>query len=272
LGSPSAIVARAGRELGESAGFVRVIVGGVRDELLRTLHVWTREDVLPVLAPTPASAPDALLAELRGGPIRLRYPLIEAEVAQSHQSQLVVVGASGARAAPALAGVLQWRSYVVAPVVVEGATVGLLHADLAGRRALDELDLELADLFATGLGRAFERAVLRDKLRRQRLQLESASQWIGGQIRRLDDAAVPASRAPSFAHVGDVSELLTARELDVLRLMARGSSNRAIAAALIVGEGTVKSHVKSILGKLQATSRAQAVSRYMRLFGGTEDR
>jgi DNA-binding NarL/FixJ family response regulator len=49
--------------------------------------------------------------------------------------------------------------------------------------------------------------------------------------------------------------------------MARGQTNVAIANALVVREGTVKYHVKNILRKLGATSRADAVARYARSTG-----
>jgi DNA-binding NarL/FixJ family response regulator len=54
---------------------------------------------------------------------------------------------------------------------------------------------------------------------------------------------------------------LSDRELDVLRLLADGSSNREIATALYLAEGTVKNHVTNVLGKLGARDRTQAALR-----------
>jgi LuxR family maltose regulon positive regulatory protein len=56
-------------------------------------------------------------------------------------------------------------------------------------------------------------------------------------------------------------EPLTARELGVLRMLAAGRSNQAIAAELVVTLDTVKKHVSHVLGKLGAASRTQAVAR-----------
>src|SRR5262249_61525913 len=53
-------------------------------------------------------------------------------------------------------------------------------------------------------------------------------------------------------------EPLSERELEILRLIARGASNREIADALFLAEGTVKNYVTNILGKLEVRDRTQA--------------
>lgn len=74
-----------------------------------------------------------------------------------------------------------------------------------------------------------------------------------GLVHRL--AAGAKSQEPSRP------EALTGREIDVLRLMAAGWSNREIAAGLHLAEGTVKNHVSSILLKLDVRDRTRAVLR-----------
>jgi len=60
------------------------------------------------------------------------------------------------------------------------------------------------------------------------------------------------------------TEALTPREAEVLRLLADGSGNKEIAARLKISEHTIKFHIRSILGKLGAASRTEAVARGLR--------
>jgi DNA-binding NarL/FixJ family response regulator len=70
---------------------------------------------------------------------------------------------------------------------------------------------------------------------------------------------VPAEIATEIAeHVAD--DALTVREIEVLRRVAAGKSNKLIAAELEISEGTVKTHMKSILPKLDASDRTHAVT------------
>lgn len=83
------------------------------------------------------------------------------------------------------------------------------------------------------------------------LNLEQATAYA---LESIDSDTAAASR-PQTART--TSDGLTARELEVVTLIAQGKSNRAIAAALIVTERTVETHVRNIRSKLDMTSRAQ---------------
>lgn len=70
---------------------------------------------------------------------------------------------------------------------------------------------------------------------------------------------MPADIAVDMArHAGD--ELLTDREVEVLRYIAQGCSNREVGALLSVTEDTIKARVKAILLKLNARDRTHAVT------------
>ena len=79
-----------------------------------------------------------------------------------------------------------------------------------------------------------------------------------GVTRQLLDRVARRLPAP-VAHGPEVLSELTEREREVLELLARGMSNSEIAAALVVGEATVKTHVSNVLMKLGLRDRVQAV-------------
>jgi ATP/maltotriose-dependent transcriptional regulator MalT len=75
-------------------------------------------------------------------------------------------------------------------------------------------------------------------------------------------AALLVKRAASPAPAGPA---LSARELEVLRLVAQGLSNREIGEKLFLGEATVKTHLLHAFAKLEVSDRTRAVTRAMEL-------
>jgi NarL family two-component system response regulator LiaR len=67
----------------------------------------------------------------------------------------------------------------------------------------------------------------------------------------LQELNLPPKRFPT-------TQLLTEREVEVLRMVAQGKSNRQIADELVLSLGTVRAHLSNILGKLHLASRTQA--------------
>ncbi len=80
----------------------------------------------------------------------------------------------------------------------------------------------------------------------------------------LDPAFISAFPAARSSPEGEAPEL-TQRELETLRLIAEGLPNKAIAGRMGISDSTVKFHVNSLLGKLGAQSRTEAVTRATRL-------
>jgi two-component system, NarL family, response regulator LiaR len=76
-----------------------------------------------------------------------------------------------------------------------------------------------------------------------------------GQVQLSPQAA---ARLMREVRAPESPEALTERETEVLRLLAQGKSNKEVARELSIGEKTVKTHVSSILGKLNVSSRTQA--------------
>jgi DNA-binding CsgD family transcriptional regulator len=143
--------------------------------------------------------------------------------------------------AAALAGLA-----AVAAAQAPSAAVAELHG--AAQAELDAVDVALEPIDAGPFGEA--EAALRAALGDERFTEASARGRALGddERRRLVERVV--SRAPS-----PVPDVLTRRELEVVRLMAAGLTNAEIAQRLVVSDHTVHRHVSNILGKLGVPSR-----------------
>jgi NarL family two-component system response regulator YdfI len=141
----------------------------------------------------------------------------------------------------------------------------MLESVLASGLAADVSVVMLGDDVTRGVSadalRAGIRAALPGDISPE--QLVAALQAVASGLMVLHPShaneALPAGSAPTRA-LDELAEPLTRRELEVLQMLAAGLSNKEIAARLTISEHTVKFHVASILGKLGAASRTEAVS------------
>lgn len=268
LGPVSEILRRAAAELSESCGLDRVLLSRIADAQLLPVHAHFRDD---------EAGAERAVEELREQPLALEYPVIETELMRRRRASIVPNAGSPRVPRPPIP-VAEGVSYVAAPVVLDGAAIGFFHGAYADRH-VESLERDAVWAFADGFAQVFERAVLRRRVREQRRQLRELVAWTDAMAADLSEGAIelevgskPAAAAVRPAALPEtgvdgsrLSDLLTRRELDVLRLMARGDSNKAISTELVVSEGTVKFHVKNILRKLSAANRVEAASRYLEL-------
>jgi DNA-binding CsgD family transcriptional regulator len=269
LGPVSEILRRGAAELSESCGLDRVLLSRIQEAQLLPVQAFFRDD--------PDGAEQAVEG-LREQPLALEYPVIETELMRRRRATIVPTASSNPRVQRPPIPVAEGLSYVAAPVVLDGAAIGFFHGAYAERH-VESLERDAVWAFADGFAQVFERAVLRRRVREQRRQLRELVAWTDAMAADLSEGAIelevesepaatavrPAALPAAGADASHLGDLLTRRELDVLRLMARGDSNKAIATELVVSEGTVKFHVKNILRKLSAANRVEAASRYMEL-------
>ena len=215
----------------------------------------------------------------RDGPQLLNHMILETEMVRRRGPLLVPDAQADPRVHPTLAAATLARSYVAAPIMPEGRVIGFLHADCyMRRRHVDEFCRDVLWMFAQGVGYAFQRTVLSERLHALRAEVgrltfditKVTDELVDAEVEvtRVDRDNVAMARSGAAMFVADDSPAdsgLTRREIEVLRLMATGETNAGIAARLIISEGTVKSHVKHILRKLGAANRAEAVCLYLRM-------
>lgn len=214
-------------------------------------------------------------------PPKLTHLLVESEVIRRKRSILVVDARHNERTISGTLGRnVNADCYVAAPVTDGDTVIGMVHADRKSSGcAVGQAEAEALWLFCQALSMSLQRADLgarvlfqREEVRRHMSALDAAldsQRGTGGPraslapMSEMELAAAGVVLAPE----NRIASLLTARELEVLRLMAEGNTNAQIAGRLVITEGTVKSHVKHVLRKLRAGNRVEAVSRYLRIAG-----
>ena len=154
-----------------------------------------------------------------------------------------------------------------------GHDVGVLGAIVAQARGAVDLvagDAGAALLALRRAWRVWEEIGAPYEAARVRAQIGAACLVLGDaeaaalELEAARDALVELGATPDVARLaGGSRELhgLTARELQVLRLVADGRTNKAIAAELVLSERTVDRHVSNIFAKLAVSSRAAATAR-----------
>ena len=143
----------------------------------------------------------------------------------------------------------------------EGGRAGLALADVTDQAAVvllaDQPDqARIAEAFRNGV-----RAVLPREISAP--QLQAALQAVAAGLIVMHPAEVSAflpTPTSSATEIVPLVEPLTKREREVLQMLATGLGNKEIAARLVISDNTAKFHVASILGKLGAATRTEAVA------------
>lgn len=271
--SVKAVVDAAPRMIGD-LGFDRGIVSRIVD------GVWISQGVFIADDPQWAEAINRIGQEQ---PQPLTPNLFETEVVRRREPIVVTDVQHDPRVHRPIADASRSRSYVAAPIISRGRVIGLLHADhYLHAKDTDLADCETLASFAHGLRLALSRAALAERLQSVSNVLQAAVDGVEEGLSGVgevsleppaepsDDGAVSARVAPRVLNraLRSVRDVLTNREVEILELMAQGSTNARIATQLVIAEGTVKQHVKHILRKLRAENRAEAVSRLYQSDGG----
>lgn len=210
-------------------------------------------------------------------PPTLGRNLFEADIIRRRRALLVADAQNDPRVSPELAQSTRSTSYVAAPIMPDGEVIGLLHADRVEHGpAMDSFDREILALFASQFGQVLERAALITRLDTLKSRMGEMTRGLAGLVdgclegttamhSSTEASATEDAVSATVRHlpVHDPDDLLTRREIDVLKLMATGDTNSRIASRLVISEGTVKSHVRHILRKLNAANRAEAVCRWL---------
>jgi DNA-binding CsgD family transcriptional regulator len=208
-----------------AAAVMRRLMDEARDQATRSKLLPAYVEIMLAASDVPAARAGA--DELAGIAERLEAPLLRAMAAHATGATLLAEG-DGRAALTALRDA--WAAWQGIEAPYEAARVRVLIA-LACRALGDDDTAEM--------------------------ELDTA-RWVFGQLGAAPDVA----RVEALSRVGAAPTPagLTAREMEVLRLVAEGRTNREIAKALVLSDHTVRRHLQNIFNKIGVSSRAAATA------------
>ena len=163
--------------------------------------------------------------------------------------------------------------YLAVPIVVDARAVAMIHVDRQSD-SLSDTDVHIVGVLAGACATTRERADLRRQIYTRNEHVDAEIQRLTQALRHLEQpltmpelatcdlprSGVQSGEDTSQAPVVPRAHTLTAREREVLTLMATGATNAAISRRLCISDGTVKSHVQRIFKKLGVSTRAEVAA------------
>ncbi len=247
------------REACTTLGFSKAMFSRVSGASWTPEHVYVRPDL--------EDGFHELRRAVDGTPVPLLRAPREADLVRYRRPYLLGRRAYHRGAYRPLIDLSDPAAYAAAPIVANGRTVAILHVD-RNRESVTDDDLRLL-LIATRI------SGLLIGIEENSRQLEQQRDLLAGMVAHIIDAdtdrpgrvfrSVRAEQpAPGTTAFPAAPESLTAREEEVLGLLATGAGNRQIAAQLFISDGTVKAHIRRIFRKIGVESRAQAAAYHRR--------
>ncbi|GCE41235.1 GAF domain-containing protein [Rhodococcus sp. USK10] len=215
-----------------------------------------------------------LITAIDGREISLREAPREAELVRRRRPYAVDAADTYRHTYRPLIDLSRPAGYLAVPVVVDARAVAMIHVDRQSD-SLSDTDVHIVGVLAGACASSKERADLRQQISARNKHIDTEVQRLTRTLRHLEqapvtmpDLATSELRRAGAASVDDTTQVsivprahtLTAREREVLTLMATGATNAAISRRLCISGGTVKSHVQRIFKKLGVSTRAEVAA------------